>query len=239
MFLRKIINPFFGLLLLLSISLHARNFHEERLRVLKKNGFNPTVIYDIGAHQGTWTMEIQRIFNNASFILFEANECHKTQLQRLGFPYFITLLGDRRELVPFYAINGTGDSIFLEQTHHYKEGNYQEKLLPMIRLDDLVSQQQLPLPNFIKMDVQGAEKLVIQGGISTVCHAEVILLEIGILEYNRNAPLILEMMQLMDQLGYCMLDILELHYLPTQELIEVDVLFVKKNSFLIKKGILC
>lgn len=232
-------NALIYLSLLISAALFGRCFHTERLNVLKKNGFNPKVIYDIGAHQGSWTDEVRRIFNNAYFILFEANDCHIPHLQRSGFPYFIGLLGDREELATFYSINGTGDSIFIEQTHHYKEGKCSQKRIPMTTLDALVHEKQLPLPDFIKMDVQGAEKLVIQGGVSTVCHAEAILLEIGILEYNKNAPLLFEMMSLMDALGYCALDILELHYLPTQELIEVDLLFVKKNSTLIKRGILC
>lgn len=225
--------------LFIATAVFGRSFHTERLQVLKKNGFNPTVIYDIGAHQGTWTNEVRSLFNGAHFILFEANECHIPYLQRTGFPYFIGLLGDRQDTVPFYSINGTGDSIFIEQTHHYQEGKYVQKHIPMNRLDLLVQEHQLPLPDFIKMDVQGAEKLVIEGGLTTVCHAQAVLLEIAVLEYNKNAPLLFEMMSLMDELGFMALDFLELHYLPTQELIEVDVLFVKKNSPLIKTGILC
>lgn len=225
--------------LLISTVVFGRCFHAERLHVLKKNGFDPKIIYDIGAHQGTWTTEVRAIFNTAHFILFEANECHAPYLNRTGFPYFIGLLGDRQDTVPFYSINGTGDSIFIEQTHHYQEGKYLQKNIPMSPLDLLVQEHQLPLPDFIKMDVQGAEKLVIQGGVATVCHAQAVLLEIAILEYNKNAPLLFEMMSLMDALGFMALDFLELHYLPTQELIEVDVLFVKKNSPLIKTGILC
>lgn len=232
-------NSIIFLSLIIGSALFGRCFHAERLHVLKKNGFDPKIIYDIGAHQGFWTAEVRSIFTAAHFILFEANECHAPYLQRTGFPYFIGLLGDQEKLVPFYSINGTGDSIFIEQTQHYKEGKCTQKYIAMTTLDKLVRDKQLPLPDFIKMDVQGAEKLVIEGGIQAVCHAQAVLLEIGILEYNKNAPLLLEMMNLMDQIGFMALDFLELHYLPTQELIEVDVLFVKKNSPLIKTGILC
>lgn len=213
--------------------------HTERLRVLKKKGFQPQVVYDIGAHQGEWTVEIQRIFNDAQFFLFEANEYNKPYLQRSGFPFFIELLGDRQELVPFYIINNTGDSVFREQTNHYKDGSCSENLVQMTTLDAVVQKNGLPWPNLVKMDVQGAEKLIIQGGSSIICNAEVVILEAGILEYNKDAPLIFEMMELMYKLGYCVLDMLELHYLPTQELFEVDILFVKKDSLLIRRGILC
>ena len=42
----------------------------------------------------------------------------------------------------------------------------------------------------------------------------------------------------MHNLGYVLLDVVELHYLPTGELVEFDLLFVKNDSTLIKKGIL-
>jgi hypothetical protein len=31
------------------------------------------IIYDIGAHRGTWTKQIKKVFNNGIFFLFEAN----------------------------------------------------------------------------------------------------------------------------------------------------------------------
>jgi len=220
-------------------SVNGRNFHAERLHILKKDGFNPRIIYDIGAHKGSWTAEAKPFFGDAQFYLFEANDYYDAYLRRLGYPYFIALLGDCQKMMPFYSINGSGDSVLLEQTHHYQEGHYEQKLLPMTTLDNIVKQYDLPLPDFIKMDVQGAEKLIILGGSQTITHAEAILLEVATIEYNKNAPLVFEIMCLMDQFGYCMLDILELHYLPTQELIEIDILFVKKDSSLIKRGILC
>lgn len=170
-----------------------------------------------------------------SFFFFEANEHHKPYLQSLGFPYFFAVLGDRQELVTFYTNNTTGDSVLREQTNCYNDGKCSKKLVQMTTLDALVKKHELPLPNLIKMDVQGAEKLIIQGGSSIICNAEVVILETKILEYNKDAPLIYEIMTLMYGFGYRVLDFLELHYLPTQELNEVDILFVKNDSSLIKK----
>lgn len=69
-------------------------------------------------------------------------------------------------------------------------------------------------------------------------NAEVVILETKILEYNKNAPLFFEVMTMMNDLGYSLLDILECHYLPSGELNEIDFLFVKKSSKLIKTGLL-
>ena len=113
-----------------------------------------------------------------------------------------------------------------------------EKTLQMNTLSSFVKKNALPLPNLVKIDVQGAEKIVIQGGMDVISHAEVVILETKILEYNAGAPSILELMMLMHSLEYRLLDIIEFHYLSSGELNEVDLLFVKNNSQLIKTGLL-
>ena len=39
----------------------------------------------------------------------------------------------------------------------------------------------------------------------------------------------------MNEMGYSLQDVLECHYLPSGELNEIDLLFIKKESKLIKK----
>lgn len=211
----------------------------DRLEVLKNKGFFPRVIYDIGAYKGEWTMDVKKIFKSAEFILFEANEQHEFDLKKLGVPYFIKTLGNREDMVMFYSIGGTGDSVLREQTHHYQQGLCNEQMVKMSTLDNVVHTYNLPLPDFVKMDVQGAEKMIIEGGVAIIRNAEVIILEVGILQYNHGAPLIAEMINFMELLGYCVNDFVEFHYLPTRELIQVDILFIKNNSPLIRSGVLC
>lgn len=213
--------------------------HRMRLNILKRKGFKPRVVYDIGAHEGEWATEIKKVFKRAQFFLFEANDHNTTLLRKSGFPFFIATLGDREESTILYTINSTGDSLFCEQSSHYQEGKCVEKHVQMTTLDAVVKKNNLPLPDLIKMDVQGAEKLIIQGAPSVICNAEVIILEASILEYNKNAPLIYEVMTLMYELGYRVLDFLGSNYLPSQELLQVDILFVRNDSSLIKKEILC
>lgn len=212
--------------------------HIERLTVLKNKGFQPKVIYDIGAFHGDWAASIHSIFNNAQFFLFEANEYNEPYLRQKGFSYFINVLGNYEGPGIFYTINGTGDSLLREQTYHYTGNRCIKKPVQVTTLDRIVRENHLPLPDLIKMDVQGAEAMIIQGGERVVCNAEIVVLEIKILEYNEHAPLIYETMTLMDRLGYQMIDIVELHYLQQNELFEVDLLFAKKNSSLIRRGIL-
>ena len=146
--------------------------------------------------------------------------------------------GPKNQPVTFFARDKTGDSIFREQTKFYSDSVCEKRELQMVKLTDIVKHHALPLPDLIKLDVQGAEKLIIQGGIDIVSHAEAIILECKILEYNKGAPFFYEVMTLMEGLGYTLSDLLECHYLPSGELNEIDCLFIKKDSKLIKRGIL-
>ncbi|MFI5343024.1 MAG: FkbM family methyltransferase [Chlamydiales bacterium] len=214
------------------------DLHFDRLGFLKSKGFDPKVVYDIGAFKGYWSKSISEVFPNGKFFLFEANSAHKLSLASQPFPFYIAVLGDSNKLVSFFSNDSTGDSVFQEQTRFYVNGNQTEQKLQMTTLKDLVQKEKIPLPDLIKIDVQGAEKLIVEGSPEIISHAEVVILETKILEYNKNAPFIIEMMSLMNSLGYRMMDILELHYLPSGELNEIDVLYIKKNSPLIKTGIL-
>jgi FkbM family methyltransferase len=212
--------------------------HEQRLALMGAKGFFPRVIYDIGAYRGYWSYVVQQIFPYASFYLFEANEQHISDLEKLPFPYFIHLLGDQEKMVTFYSNGKEGDSVFRENTSFYQDEKMDARSLQMTTLSSVVQKHQLPPPDLIKLDVQGAEKLIIEGSQQLMCLAEMMVIETKILEYNHQAPLMHELVTFMNRLGYQVLDVLELHYLPTGELCEVDFLFVKQNSVFIKKGLL-
>jgi FkbM family methyltransferase len=215
-----------------------KNLHAERLSFWRDKGFSPKVIYDVGAYRGFWSRELKQVFPSANFFLFEANGNNSSYLKETGFPFFIALLGDKEGEALFYSNDLTGDSIFCEQTKFYDKANCTARKLPITTLANVANSHALPLPDLVKFDVQGAEKLIIEGSRDLLQHAELLILETKVLEYNKGAPLAYEIISLIDSLGYTLLDVLECHYLPTGELNEIDFLFVKKGSKLIKTGLL-
>jgi len=220
----------------------------KRLQFLRSQGFNPKVIYDIGANDGVWSNAGQEIFKDATFYMFEANDEHEHMLVATGRPYIISVLGDTDKDVVFHSLahtgtilggKGGGDSVFEENTQWYVDNpNVNRKKLRMKRLDDIVAEKKWPQPEFIKMDVQGAELIIMKGGENALANTEIIVLETKILEYNKGAPMLLDIMNYLDSKGFAPLDILELHYIGPGYLNEVDVMFVRKTSPLLKKGLL-
>jgi FkbM family methyltransferase len=202
----------------------------QRLQFWKKHSkFEPKVIYDIGAHEGQWTRECQATFPQAQIYQFEADLDKKSLLKSA----FFEVLGEEDgKTVTYFKTRypcSTGNSILKENTKYF-EGCVEEKR-SIKTLHTLVEEQKLPPPDFLKIDTQGSELAIMKGaGAQLLQNAQLILLETSLQEYNQGVPLFdKEIVPFMNQQGYRMLDIVELHYV-SDILIQMDVLFCKDND---------
>lgn len=217
---------------------------QQRLQHLKNKGFNSSFCLDIGACIGEFAHIFKSIWDNNSsdILLIEANKDNEKELMHSGFHYKIALLGnEEKEEVDFFKIkNGynTGNSIFKEQTKHYTGDNFTTDKLPMTTVDKLLETHWNKKPDFIKMDVQGAELLILEGAKKSLTNCQFILLETQLLEYNKNAPMISDVFKYMEKIGFQLYDHLANHYLPNGDLMQMDILFINKNSQFIKKDLL-
>lgn len=167
----------------------------------------PRVVWDIGANRGTWADAAINEWPSASIVSFEANPAMKEDLQGCGRPYVIAVLGDANRKVAMTeatpealqrdALAHTGNSLFHQLGRH--GGLYRNVSRQMRRLDDLVDELPthcLPAsaraPDFIKLDVQGAELAVLRGAPRALKTASHLLLELSVTAVNAGAPLAAE-----------------------------------------------
>jgi hypothetical protein len=191
--------------------------------------FYPYRILDIGANIGQFHQQVKQTYNDAYVFSIEAsNEC-EPYLKQITDQYYIGLLTKDNLEYDFYSLKNnpinTGNSIYKELTHHYSEDQLNIIKKKGIKLDDLFEiNSEFDL---IKIDTQGSELDIIEGGKDLCSKAKGILLEVSLTQYNEDAPLYDEVIRFMDNFGFKIAEILDENIVP-EIVSQQDILFIKK-----------
>jgi FkbM family methyltransferase len=207
----------------------SRNKLGKFIDQLKKNKIDIKYVYDIGANVGEWSSFYKKTsLKNSFFYLFEANESHREILEKKNFNFFIETLSDKIKIVDFYNNNNsTGDSYFKESTGEHD--NLSTQKIKTTTLNELVINNNLPLPDLIKIDTQGAEIDILKGATKILENCKLLYLECPIFEnFNKNNLNILDYIKHLKELGFIPQDINQIHHYGGF-LVQLDVLFIKKE----------
>jgi len=175
---------------------------------LKDSGFEPKVVYDIGSHVLRWTSFARTLWPEAKFILFDAWDKAELLYQESNAQYFIGVLGrEDGKQVNFYQSDQEpgGNSYYREIGHPTAHKIFPDDscvVRETPRLDSVVVERSLPLPDLVKIDVQGAEWDVINGGAKTINAAKWLIVEMQHVQYNQGAPLAKETIPCIEALGW-------------------------------------
>jgi FkbM family methyltransferase len=190
---------------------------------------NPSRVIDVGAHVGEFTKQIYYNFPECKIVMVEANPNCEPHLRLLGKPYDIVALSDKEGYGNLHIektnLTPTGASLYKENTEWYSEGKYEIITVPTSTLDikNYFENQQIDL---LKLDVQGAELDILNGGEKTLQRTQYALIETSLLEYNQNAPLIDRVVDKMKEYGFYIVDIIEYHKY-NNIIFQLDILFKK------------
>lgn len=162
----------------------------------------PKVIYDIGACFVEWSDSAKKIWPDAEFILFEAADMCESFYK--DYNYHIGVLSDESgKTVKFYQNDEQpgGNSYYREINH----GIFPEstaRYLPTYTLDEVVAQRGFPYPDFIKIDVQGAELDVLKGAKNVLSWCTHIIAELRLKDYNEGSPFAEEVIEYLESQGF-------------------------------------
>ena len=176
---------------------------QDHVEYLKKMNIKPEVIYDIGACIMHWTKEAQRIWPDAKIIMFDAMNHAEFLYKESGLNYYCDgPVGDFTRWVKFYEnpMDPAGNSVFKEDTQFFTEEHAVDK--KMRSLDDIVEEKGWPKPDLVKIDVQGAELLILVGAEKTLSKCKDIIIELQHVEYNLGAPSMPIVIDYLDGLGF-------------------------------------
>lgn len=186
--------------------------HQDYLiKIRDEFGFNPSVIYDVGACVGQWTTIAKEVWPNAEFYLFEAMEESEELFQETNYPYYIGVLSnvDDKE-VTFYK-NTTfpgGNSYYMENPLHSSmatalfenPGNQFKR--KTITLDTVKKLKNLPYPDLLKIDVQGCEIDILLGATDILQHVNHLIVELQHVKYNIGANLCDTSIPIIESMGF-------------------------------------
>ncbi len=207
---------------------------------LRDEGVSLTDVVDCGAFIGNWTRLCRQVFPDANVLMIEAQPRWAGTLEHFaaanapGIRFASALLGpEPAESVDFFVLDdpggGTGSSVLSENSNVPRRSIK----LAMTTLDRVIEGQEFSPPQLIKLDVQGYELEVLKGGASALASAEFVLLEVSVWQYNENSPLIDEVVAFMSEAGFATYDLFDINRRPDGTLLQLDVLFIRKDSSLL------
>jgi FkbM family methyltransferase len=147
-------------------------------------------ILDIGANTGQAAATFRKIFPEAKIYSFEPlPDCYQELTDNFKdvplFQAFNIALGDSFGKIVFNRNEYSPSSSLLTLADNHKTNfpfAYQEvpQEVEIKRLDDMVEELEICSPMLIKIDVQGFEDKVIDGGLSIISKADAIIIEMSV-----------------------------------------------------------
>lgn len=208
------------------------------LRQISEAGFAPATVIDVGAAVGLFTRTCHAVFPRANYLLIEPLEEYLPSLMKVSRDIPRT----RFELAAATASEGSttfnvhsdllGSSLYHE-TEEGSDVNGTPRQVHTIRLDQWVEKQGGMSPYLIKIDVQGAELDVLEGGQAILANTAVAILEVSLFRFFQRGPVFHDVLEYMKARGFVPYDFLGLQYRPIDDaLSQVDVVFVKEEGLL-------
>lgn len=201
------------------VAAHAVNTGEQPDFLKRLHGekdWNPMVLVDVGANRGGWSQNARNLWPDASIFMIEADHKHESQLadmkDKIGnAEYHIGLMAESEKKVDFFDDHrnsgSTGNSMFREKTAFYAHAV--AKKITTATVDSAVKASFLgdrPV-DLLKIDVQGAEHLVLLGAERVLSEVTFVQLEASIIEYNEGGSCFWEVDALLRSRGFAMYDI--------------------------------
>lgn len=193
------------------------------------------VVYDIGAAKGIVSSCLAKLPNVSSVHAFEPILDVFEQLEIRMKPFnkvncHNVALGNKEGCFSMYVNNWTASSSFLPTSKYLKEqisgiGNSHEIPVKVSCLDKYVEENQLPKPDLVKIDVQGFEKKVIEGGINTVRHSKYCFIEMSFQTLYEDSPQFDEIYRYVCDLGFRLIGLSSPMISPSGVHLQVDGIF--------------
>jgi FkbM family methyltransferase len=198
---------------------------------MKAAGFTPDFIMDVGASTGIWSLAVSTVYATPRYILCDPMFSRYGKLWTK--PEF--------ELIEAAISDKPGEATFAVSSDLYGSSLINVSgvvsvvdsvTVPVMTIDQIAKDKGLTGRGLVKVDVQYAEHLVIDGGRETLmAMADVVVLELTLARAHAKARTLLEIANQMDGLGFRIFDQTGGWRVPgSGELEQLDLAFVRKGA---------
>lgn len=210
---------------------------QEIFRRLQGLGFTPRIIFDVGASDGSWSKDMVEVLPQAEFHLFEPLITYAPAYQVImqenlrQYPNFQLHHWALGETTGRTTIN-TFPNLVASTVLDLSESGLTTipVQVEMTTLNELIAQKRLPPPEVIKIDTQGYELAILKGATEILAQTSVLLLECWLYRgYGRQTPLLLEIINFLEPLGFCLWDLGDTYRGENQVLATLDCAFVNRQ----------
>lgn len=209
------------------------NFYD----TLKKMGFIPSHIVDVGANHGTWTREALRYFPEAYYTLLEPQNWLKKSFQDIldansKVQFYPVGAGEKEGTFQFTIVDRDDSCSFRYSKEEAKAAGFEQIEIPVVTLNSLLSNSEFPIPDIVKIDAEGLDIAVLKGASDFFGKTEIFMVEAGVVNKSFDNSF-LKLINFMDENNYRLFDITDINRpFQPQVLWLVELVFVKKNGFI-------
>jgi FkbM family methyltransferase len=224
------------------IDLAGKTGHAEGLdpffALLKRSGFAPRHIVDVGANKGIWSREAIKYFPAAHYTLVEPQGYLKEHIQDLikrGFKitWIPAGVGDQPGELPFYLSHRVDSSTFLVP-EAAREIRSNIVSVPIMTLNQVVASTNLPIPEMVKIDAEGFDLKVLSGASTLFAKTDIFLVEAVVRENNSFENSLSKVIGCMARAGYGPVDITNLNRSPKHGIVWLcELAFLRNGSGLL------
>lgn len=176
------------------------------MRRLRGQKYQPDFVVDVGASHGIWSHTASQLFPEARFILIDPLISKYEQSAR---NYYICNI-PKAELLEIAISNQAGQLSFQVSPDLYGSSlltpadfrNYETITVAVKTLDQVATDQQISGRGILKLDVQCAEHIVLEGAKEFIAQVDLVVAELSFIRYDKDALVFNEMLNLLDQLGF-------------------------------------
>lgn len=201
------------------------------LKRIASRGIAINSVLDVGASNGSWSLEARQCWPEANYHLVEANEQHGPALEAVcsstsRFSYVLAAASDEPGTV-FFDGNDAFGGLAMKGESQNRPG---ARGVPAITLDGEVKSRGLGGPYLVKLDTHGFEVPILNGAKEVLSEANLVVIETYNFQLETDSLKFWQICQFMDDLGFSVIDISEpMWRIKDKAFWQIDLLFIPKS----------